>query len=116
MALRTFIDRDGLAWNAWHVQPAGAGVGYAERYRDGWVCFERVGGGGRCRIPLDQMPPDWDSLPDDRLELIRRVAEASSANTGTARIPDNVRQVAEDMTQARKTGPAEVIGPEVRDP
>lgn len=116
MALRTFTDRDGLAWNAWHVLPGGTGVGYAERYRDGWVCFERVGGGGRCRIPIDQMPPAWDSLPDHRLDLMRRVAEASTANTATARLPDDVRQMAEDMARSRKSGATEAIGPEIRDP
>lgn len=81
MALRTFTDRDGLRWNAWHVFPTGLGGGssYPSRFREGWVCFERVDGGGRCRLPISDMPEDWESLPDERLSLLRKVAEASPA-------------------------------------
>jgi hypothetical protein len=83
MALRTFTDRDGIPWNAWHVIPMGSGVGYQERYRAGWVCFERVGGGDRCRCPLADMPAAWEDLPDDRLDLVRR----ASAQAGTGTMP-----------------------------
>ncbi len=109
MALRTFTDPDGNAWNAWHVRPGGPGVGYAERYRDGWVCFERVGGGGRCRIPLDEMPPGWESLSEHRLDLLRRVAEASSANTAATRLPDDARRIAENAALLHRSGSSEVI-------
>jgi hypothetical protein len=76
MALRTFTGPDGQQWNAWHVWPNGAGAGFHERFRDGWVCFERVGGGRRCRIPTGELPSEWESLPDQRLELLRRLAES----------------------------------------
>lgn len=101
MSLRTFTDQDGQAWNVWRVQPGGSGVGYAERYRDGWVCFERIDGVGRCRIPLDQMPADWDALSDHRLDLLRRVAEASSANTAATRLPDDVHRTGGDTSKSR---------------
>ncbi|MEO8620341.1 MAG: hypothetical protein ABI625_04685 [bacterium] len=77
MALRTFKDSNGQEWNAWHVWPEGAGIGVSERYRDGWVCFERVGGGDRCRIPIGDVPAGWENLPDDRLGLLRRISERS---------------------------------------
>jgi hypothetical protein len=77
MALRTFKDPNGQEWNAWHVWPEGGGVGVNERYRDGWVCFEPVGGGSRCRIPIGELPSGWENLPDERLGLLRRIAETS---------------------------------------
>jgi hypothetical protein len=46
---------------------------------------------------------------------MRRVAEASTANTATARLPDDVRQMAEDMARSRKSGATEAIGPDSRD-
>jgi len=84
MALRTFSDKDGVRWNAWHVIPSGLGGGssYPSRFRDGWVCFERLTGGGRCRLPLSEIPDDWESLPDERLDLLRKIAESNPA-TGT---------------------------------
>jgi hypothetical protein len=90
MALRTFTDRDGATWNAWQVIPNG-GAGVQERFRDGWVCFERVGGGGRCRLPLSEMPPRWDQLPDVRLELLRRVADVPGSTGTVARAPKDPR-------------------------
>jgi hypothetical protein len=85
MALRVFADRDGNQWNAWLVQPGPSGNNFQERFRDGWVCFERVGGGGRCRLPIDQVPRDWETLPDDRLELLRRVADQSTTTSRLAK-------------------------------
>lgn len=83
MALRIFRDQDGLPWNAWLVQPGTSGSNLQQRFRDGWVCFERVDGSGRCRLPLGEMPSGWEELPDLKLDLLRRVAEESS----TTRLP-----------------------------
>lgn len=111
MALRTFTDQDGQKWNAWQVHPSGAGVGFAERYRDGWVCFELVGGGSRCRIPLDQLP-SWETLPDSRLALARRLADATSSTTASARLPDDIARFKDDDAHGRPSGPLKVIGGE----
>lgn len=110
MALRTFTDRDGEVWNVWNVVPNGGMNGYQERYREGWVCFERVGGGGRCRLPSSEVPPGWESLPDDRLDLIRRVASASATTGSMQRVPDDARTQVEDAARSRKSGPREAIG------
>ncbi|MEP7001042.1 MAG: hypothetical protein ABI969_11230 [bacterium] len=83
MALRTFRDSNGEEWNAWNVWPDSAGAGMNARYRDGWVCFERVGGGDRSRIPVGDLPSGWEYLPDDRLALLRRVGERSPNVKGT---------------------------------
>lgn len=115
MALRTYMDPDGQAWHAWQVHPGNTGAGYAARFREGWVCFERVDGGGRCRIPIDQMPPGWDSLPEQRLDLLRRVAEAASATTTATRLPDSIRKAAEDAARLKRSGPTEIIGRDHKD-
>src|SRR4051812_26090672 len=112
MALRTFTDRDDELWNAWHVIPNGNSAGYHERYREGWVCFERVNGGGRCRLPLSEMPPGWESLPDDRLDLIRRVASASSGTGSIPKVVDADRLRAENEARQRTSGPRQAVGPD----
>jgi len=43
-------------------------------FRQGWLCFERLDGSCRCRLSAASAPPDWDALPDDRLELLQRMA------------------------------------------
>src|SRR3954471_4268258 len=105
MALRTFTDRNGTDWNVWLVQPGASGNNFQERFREGWVCFERVGGGGRCRLPLSEMSPAWESLPDDRLDLLRRVAdEQSTTRLPRQTTPDSVREIHESMARARASG------------
>jgi hypothetical protein len=46
-----------------------------EPYRDGWLCFERVDGSDRRRLSMSHVPPDWDTLADERLDQLRRLAE-----------------------------------------
>ena len=110
MSLRMFTDRHGGRWNAWNVVPGGTSGGYQERYRDGWVCFEKVGGGGRCRLPLKDMPPGWESLPEDRLDLLRRVAEQPSNTGPLAKYSEDDKRLSEDEAISRKSGPHELIG------
>jgi hypothetical protein len=84
MAIRSYTDRDGHEWSVWAVTPAPGSVAYQERFRAGWVCFERVGGGARCRLPFSEVPAGWESLSDDRLDLLRRVAETTSTTRSSA--------------------------------
>ena len=98
MALRVFADRDGIQWNVWLVQPGASGNNFQERFRNGWVCFERVDGSGRCRLPLDEMPEDWATLADGKLDLLRRVADEST----TTRLPKHaVFNTAREAEEAR---------------
>lgn len=111
MALRVFADRDGIEWNVWLVQPGASGNHFQERFREGWVCFERVDGEGRCRLPLDQVPPGWESMPDDRLDLLRRVAEDST----TVRLSkhsalDTARDAEEARARTRPSGAKHAVG------
>jgi hypothetical protein len=111
MALRTFADRDGGEWRVWSVTPsAPAAVTLDEAFRGGWLCFERVTGGERSRLTLNEAPAGWDVLPDDRLDLLRRVATPvvpaplDSSDEVTSRRP------IEDAARDRRSGPKSVIG------
>lgn len=74
MALRTFLAVDGTRWSVWSVEPSAFVV------RTGappaWLVFtdER---GTECRRLFD-FPPDWETLPSERLDLLRRIAEPAS--------------------------------------
>jgi hypothetical protein len=79
MPLRTFRDRDGTDWRVWSVIPdPHAAVTLDAEHRAGWLCFESSDGRERRRLTLAEAPTDWDALPDDRLELLRRVATVSA--------------------------------------
>jgi hypothetical protein len=110
MALRVFADRDGQEWNAWRVRPTTGSQSLHERFREGWICFETVNGTGRCRLPLDEVPPGWDQLPDDRLDLLRRVAQISTySREAPSQSVDHAR-TAEEESRMRVSGPKEVVG------
>ena len=60
---------------------AGAGM-LGESYRDGWLCFERVDGHDRRRLAIAEAPPTLETLPDDRLDVLRAAA-IPAHRTGT---------------------------------
>jgi hypothetical protein len=71
MALRSFVSRDGTTWTAWEVRaesPTNIPGTPAE-----WIAFQSADGIERRR--LLEVPEGWDQLPDDRLDLLRRMAE-----------------------------------------
>jgi len=74
VALRTFADRDGQHWRVWSVQPSSRGISVRAEFRQGWLCFERLDGSCRCRLSAGSAPDDWEVLPDERLDLLRRMA------------------------------------------
>lgn len=69
--LRTFLATDGTRWTVWCVEPsalvAQPGV------QPAWLVFtdER---GMECQR-LFEFPPDWATMPSERLDLLRRIAE-----------------------------------------
>jgi hypothetical protein len=103
MAVRVFTDRDGEEWTVWKVQPTSSTAGLQERFQHGWLCFERVDGSARARLPLDEAPDAWEQLADERLALLRRVAQVGSPPRGTT-LPGarRVQEGDEDVAQ----GPA----------
>jgi hypothetical protein len=112
MALRSFEDREGNEWRVWSVVPAAhAAVTLDEEYRGGWLCFERIDGGDRCRLTLTEAPAAWDSLPDERLDLLRRVAlpvAASPPDTTLSETTTGKRPI-ENAARDRPSGPKSVI-------
>jgi hypothetical protein len=105
MTFRTFRDATGIVWQVWEVHPT-----LAERRRtverrgdsrptterrvrfepraitradlmDGWLAF-RSAHERRRRAPI---PPDWESMTDDELSEIVRVAERAGGVADGAR-------------------------------
>lgn len=91
--MRTYQDRDGTEWRVWAVTPVtrmyierreddigpppptgGNDEGRDRRLGDlqaGWLAFESVSEKRR----FYPVPTDWQSCPDERLDLIRRAAQ-----------------------------------------
>lgn len=71
MTIRTFAGTDGTVWTAWFVQSTGmAPVSGAPPE---WLVFQNGDGSERRR--LLEVPDGWEELADERLDLLRRVAE-----------------------------------------
>jgi hypothetical protein len=111
MALRVYTDGDGNEWRAWPVTPSTGASTLGISYRDGWLCFERVDGTDRRRLAMGQVPPAWDALPDERLEMLCRVAEPAwrRAATSSGDAAD-ARKIETQQRDARKSGPKSAIG------
>ena len=86
MALRRYSDRSGRDWNVWNVQPP-ASEHVQEPLREGWLCFQRPTGGNRYRLPMSEVPPTWEELPAERLDLLRRVAALGQPSQPMRRVP-----------------------------
>jgi hypothetical protein len=71
MPLRTFLSRDGSTWSVWQIESASAAV--VPGTPTEWLCFQDVESSERRR--LFEYPDDWDALTDERLDLLRKVAE-----------------------------------------
>jgi hypothetical protein len=87
MALRQYADRTGCLWNVWTVNPAAMGHPIPGELGRGWICFQRADGGDRFRLALSDAPPDWEELPSERLDLLRRLATVSPQTGPMRRIP-----------------------------
>jgi hypothetical protein len=66
------------------------------------LCFDEVRGGERRRLTLDKAPVDWDTLPDDRLELLRRVATPVAARALDPAAESTGRRPLEDYSRTRQ--------------
>jgi hypothetical protein len=68
MAVRDFVDENGVTWRVWPVtpdalQPRTAAEDYLGEYGEGWLCFESAV--ERRRLP--RYPEDWEELSDAEL-------------------------------------------------
>ena len=77
MGLREFRDNAGVVWQVWTVtsdvlDKRTAAEDYMRDWQDGWLCFEHSG----ARKRLAQFPPDWESLPEEKLQGLLDQAQA----------------------------------------
>ena len=70
MASRSFRANDGTPWTAWLVQ---AGTANVPGMPSQWLAFQNEEGTERRR--LMQVVAGWEQLSDERLDLLRRMAE-----------------------------------------
>ena len=57
---------------AYTITERSTGNGGLVVVHNGWLCFERTSGSDRSRLPLSQVPYDWERLSDDELAGLRR--------------------------------------------
>ena len=77
MASRNFVDSRGVSWRVWSTIPEQASV-LTTQFAGGWLTFEGEQGLRR----LAPIPSDWESVPENRLELYCRVADEVPRHTG----------------------------------
>jgi hypothetical protein len=82
MPMRSFVEREGERWNVWSVLPHASGARVLEQLRGGWLCFAPENGEARFRLPMTEAPLGWEALPDQRLELLCRVAALLASPVG----------------------------------
>ena len=68
MAVRDFVDTNGVSWRVWPVtpealQPRTAVEDYLGEYGEGWLCFESLSE----RRRLAGYPTNWENLSDAEL-------------------------------------------------
>ena len=73
MSIRTFRARNGTIWSVRRIEST-ATVSVPGAPRE-WLAFQDESGTDRRRI--FNVPPNWEDLPDERLDLLRRYAEPS---------------------------------------
>lgn len=116
MTLRVFTDRDGNDWQVWNVDPSSQHMGVRVDLRDGWLCFERVDGGGRCRVALSDAPPAWERLPAHALDRLRRAAAATRSSRAVTRPREEaLGDVDEEAARRRTSGPKHAFGADEKD-
>jgi hypothetical protein len=69
VAIRVFTDSQGVEWRVWSTVPSNAGS-VAPDLREGWLSFDS----GTQRRRIGPIPPGWEEISAERLELICRVA------------------------------------------
>lgn len=94
----------------WSVEPTASGRAVGAPLRDGWLCFQRADGGERLRLARSDAPPGWETLPDEKLDLLRRVA-VFVPQTGPMKRIARVERDAEDDTALDAASSRRPAGP-----
>lgn len=77
MAYREFQDSDGQSWRVWSTTPS-TGTRLHGGFGRGWLTFECTS--PEADLPLRRLcpiPPDWETMPEERLQLLCRTAEVA---------------------------------------
>ena len=74
MAYREFVDSKGVSWRVWSTVPL-AGTRLRGGFDQGWLTFESTNADETVLRRLVPIPTDWESAPEDRLELMCRSAD-----------------------------------------
>jgi hypothetical protein len=82
MPSREFRDAEGVLWRVWSTVPVSGAVINNPGFQKGWLTFESETGALRRLAPV---PPTWESLPGERLELLLRSATGVPRHTGPIR-------------------------------
>ena len=69
MPMLEFVDSNGVTWRVWNTVPS-TRTSVSGEFENGWLTFESELGRKRLAPP----PPNWDSAPPHRLELMCRAA------------------------------------------
>jgi len=72
MGVRDFTDSVGLHWRVWATTPSSPHLVSPELH-DGWLTFDS----GSSRRRLAPIPPNWEQLSTERLQLLCRVATSA---------------------------------------
>ena len=86
MAVRDFVDSNGVKWKAWPVtvetiHPKTAAEDFLGDYGEGWLSFES---GTTERRRLARYPKDWDTLPEGKLRKLLAAAAVVTPRKGRA--------------------------------
>ena len=99
MGLREFEDQAGKRWRVWETLP-GTTAGLSREYQDGWLTFD----GDTERRRLSPVPPNWETLPPDRLTMLLRVAASARPRDTTLTQIEEERRVSERRESERRQG------------
>jgi hypothetical protein len=72
MRVRDFTDSAGLHWRVWATMPSSPHLVSPELH-DGWLTFDS----GSSRRRLAPIPPNWDQLSAERLQLLCQTATSA---------------------------------------
>ena len=74
MAYREFLDSQGVSWRVWSTVPS-AGTRLRGGFDQGWLTFESTNPESTTLRRLVPIPPDWETAPESKLELMCRSAD-----------------------------------------
>lgn len=95
MPTRQFRDARGVHWRVWSTKPANVAT-LTPDFKGGWLTFESAAELRR----LAPIPPDWEEVSSNRLDLMCRAARVVPRHTGP--MPRARREDADEEESPRK--------------